>query len=284
MTDTSVWQRFLGLFRRDKSAGGDKGGAAVKGGGGKGSQDRAGRSQPTGKPGRRADADRQQPVLGLAATKDGWVGAVLDAAGHGTPAIVQARTVTEAVEAAGAVTVVALDVPLGLPDESRRSADKEARKFLGAQAAVVTGTPVREAVYAGSFSEANAINRERVGAGLSQQVYDLLRRIMEVDAYVRQDLPFVLVETLPEAAYTELAGAPLSSRRRTAPGNTERRELLAGAGIFAPTTAPTGVATEDMLDACAAAWSAHRVKLGEARTLPERPERFSDGLDAAIHL
>jgi predicted RNase H-like nuclease len=39
---------------------------------------------------------------------------------------------------------------------------------------------------------------------------------------------------------------------------------------------------DDMLDAGAAAWTARRVARGEARTLPDPPETFSDGLSCAI--
>lgn len=238
--------------------------------------------QPKGRPGRLATVDPTRPVLGLAVTRTGWVGAVLDSSGHGTPHLVEGVTLEEVVSAAGDVTVVALDVPMGLPDEGRRAADGEARKLLAGQGSTVLTTPVREAVYAATFGEANAISRERVGSGLSQQAYELRRRIMEVDAYVRRELPFRIVEVKPELAYAELAGSPLASRRRSADGARERREVLAKAGIFAPAQAPIGVGTDSMLDACAAAWTAHRVKNGGARTLPAQPEVFSDGISAAV--
>lgn len=241
--------------------------------------------QPTGRPGRRAAPDGTLPVLGLAVTRSGWVGAVLDPSGTGTPSLVEGSTLEDVVAEVGRVTVVALDVPLGLPDEGRREADVQARRRLGGrQSSAVLTTPVREAVYAATFGEANAVSRERVGSGLSQQAYDLRRRIREVDAYARRDLPFTLVEVQPELVYAELAGAPLTTRRRSAEGARERREALATSGIFAPGQAPVGVATDDMLDACAAAWTAHRVKLGRAVTVPEQPQTFSDGIPAAFFL
>ena len=39
---------------------------------------------------------------------------------------------------------------------------------------------------------------------------------------------------------------------------------------------------DDVLDACAVAWTAHRHAVGEARSLPDPPEVFSDGIPAAI--
>jgi predicted RNase H-like nuclease len=43
-----------------------------------------------------------------------------------------------------------------------------------------------------------------------------------------------------------------------------------------------GYAVDDVLDACAVAWSAARHASGFARPLPDPPEVFSDGIPAAI--
>ena len=48
--------------------------------------------------------------------------------------------------------------------------------------------------------------------------------------------------------------------------------------------APSFVVLADLLDACTVAWTARRHHRGESRSLPEVPERFSDGLAAAIHV
>ncbi|WP_022921379.1 DUF429 domain-containing protein [Ornithinimicrobium pekingense] len=241
-------------------------------------------SQPTGRPGRRPQPDASLPVMGVDACKAGWVGAVLDASGHGTPHLLVRPTVAELVAEAGPLAVVAVHVPMGLPDETRREADVQTRRFLGAGGTSVFSTPVREAVYAPSFGRANQLNRERVGSGVSQQAYGLRSRILEVDAWLRQDLPFAVCEVNPEASFAQLAGGPLESRKRSAQGAEERRRVLAGGGVVVPGTHPVGAGVDDVIDACAAAWSAHRVKAGQARTFPESPETFSDGIPAAIHV
>lgn len=243
-----------------------------------------GKAQPTGRPGRRASIDPSGSVLGAVASRSGWVGAHLDPSGHGTPAILTANSLAELVDRAAGITAVAVDVPVGLPDDGPREADRQTRAFVGPQAASVYTTPVREAVYAATYGEANTINRDKVGSGVSRQAYELRGRIMELDAHLRQDLGYVVVETHPEACFAELAGSTVASRRRSADGSSERRALLAAAGIHAPTAAPVGTATEEMLDACAAAWVAHRVKTDQSRTIPEQPQTFSDGIPSAIHL
>jgi predicted RNase H-like nuclease len=43
-----------------------------------------------------------------------------------------------------------------------------------------------------------------------------------------------------------------------------------------------GAGVDDVVDAAAAAWTGRRVAQSLARSLPDPPERFSDGLDCAI--
>ena len=273
---TQWWRRLTG--KKDEGADGARSSARSQ----PPRQARAAAKAPTARPGRQAAVDPARPVLGLVAARSGWVGAHLEASGHGTPQIVTGGSIDDVVSQVGPVTVVAVGVPLGLPDDSKRAADGEVRRFLGSQASAVVGTPVRDAVYAGSDSEANRVNRERTGSGVSRQASDLRPRIMEVDRWLRQDLPHRVVEVVPEASFAVMTGTPLDSRRGSSAGGQERREALARAGIYVPVTAPHGVAAEEVVASCAAAWTAHRVKAGEPRSFPEQPETFSDGIPAAV--
>lgn len=225
------------------------------------------------------------PVLGVDGCRAGWVGAVLPANGHGTPRLVVGTGIAQVCAQAGPVAVTAIDIPIGLPDETRREADLQTRSFVGrAKASSVFTTPTRAAVYAGSYAEANAINRTRVGVGLSRQTYGLGAAIRDVDAWLRQDPAGVVVEAHPEASLAMMTGAALSSRKRSEEGHLERRSALASVGITVPATTLPGVGRDDVLDACIAAWTAHRVKIGHSRRFPEEPEVFSDGIPAAIHV
>ena len=42
--------------------------------------------------------------------------------------------------------------------------------------------------------------------------------------------------------------------------------------------------SDDVLDACAVAWTATRRAAGLSMSLPDPPEVFSDGIPAAIHV
>ena len=74
----------------------------------------------------------------------------------------------------------------------------------------------------------------------------------------------------------------MASKKTTA-GRAARVAALEGAGLaLPPVVRGRGYAVDDLLDACAVAWSARRVLRGHADSLPDPPEMFSDGIPAAI--
>jgi predicted RNase H-like nuclease len=80
-----------------------------------------------------------------------------------------------------------------------------------------------------------------------------------------------------------MAGAPVLAGKKTAEGVAERRRVLAAHGLAAPAWfRGGGFAEDDLLDACAAVWTAARHLAGEAESFPAVPEVFSDGIPAAI--
>ena len=77
-------------------------------------------------------------------------------------------------------------------------------------------------------------------------------------------------------------GRPLGYRKKSAGGALERIELLRDHRIEVAELGPAAsVPLDDVLDAAAAAWSAHRIAVGTAQTLPDPPE-FLDGFPVAI--
>jgi ADP-ribose pyrophosphatase YjhB (NUDIX family) len=104
------------------------------------------------------------PVLGVDACPGGWVGVVLDTERR-------ARVFVDAtisglvalVRESVAVGVVAIDIPIGLPDSSGRLADSEARKQLVGKSSSLFSTPVRAALEAGSYAAARAANLAATG-------------------------------------------------------------------------------------------------------------------------
>ena len=169
--------------------------------------------------------------------------------------------------------VIGVDIPIGLPAPGRRrQADEAARQFIGPRWQSVFLTPSRE-LLAAEF---------RAGLGISRQSHSLGKRILEVERAAGAD--HRVVEVHPEVSFCAMAGEHLRYSKRTWNGLIERRGLLAEQGLVVP-EADLGeggrAAADDVLDAAAAAWSAHRKAVGEARSLPEEPEMI-DGRSVAI--
>ncbi len=222
-------------------------------------------------------------VLGVDACKAGWVGI---AVGDGPLGSYFAPLIDDLVREAGPLEVVAIDIPIGLPDTGSRRADELARAMVGPRrASSVFTTPVRTAIECDEYAAAAAENRRRAGKGLSRQAYGLRAKLLQVDHWVRRQNGLRVVEVHPEVSFVAMADGPLSASKATWAGVGERRALLAASGItladqLGGAGAKAGV--DDVLDAAAAAWTAQRVAHGTARCVPDPPEVFSDGIPAAI--
>jgi predicted RNase H-like nuclease len=117
-------------------------------------------------------------------------------------------------QAGAGVDVVAIDIPIGLPDNSHRQADVLARRGVGPRWQSVFMTPVREALLAGDHATAIAINQRLVGKGVSRQGYGLRTKIFEVDSWIRSWVHTV-IEVHPELCFATMAGGPLATRKKT---------------------------------------------------------------------
>ncbi len=94
-----------------------------------------------------------------------------------------------------------------------------------------------------------------------------------------------VLEVHPEVCFARMSGAPLRPNKKTDEGRAARLDALAAAGIARPSVLEgRGYAADDVLDACAVAWTAARHAAGDAQRLPDPPEVFSDGIPAAIHV
>ncbi|WP_343994474.1 DUF429 domain-containing protein, partial [Terrabacter terrae] len=115
------------------------------------------------------------------------------------------------------------------------------------------------------------------------QAFALRDRIREVDAWLRTRPTLTVLEVHPEVSFAAMTGEPILAGKRTDQGQSARLDALAEAGIARPSVLRgQGYAADDVLDACAVAWSAARHAAGLARSLPDPPEVFSDGIPAAI--
>ena len=223
-------------------------------------------------------------VLGVDGCAAGWVGALM-APGTAQPQVLVAQTVAALFDLAGEsaeLWVVAIDIPIGLPDHSLRQADTLARRALPGKASSVFTTLTRAAYGESDRAGADAVNRALTGQGVGSQAFALTPKILDVDAWVRSAPGVPVIDVHPEVS--SLAWLARRSPRPRSPSRGGRR----GYGLSPPPASPPGLrsgkgyAVDDVIDACAAAWTAARWLTGDAHSLPDEPEVFSDGLPAAI--
>ena len=211
-----------------------------------------------------AERPRAVRVAGVDMAGGGWAVVVLE--GNLVAEAFRSETFAEALLVDA--EVVAVDIPIGIPESTPRPADVEARRFVGARGSSVFPTAIRPVLEAPTYAEARALAVELTGKSVSAPSYGLRHKILEVDEHAARDER--LIEVHPEVSFSELARRPLLSKHRT-DGLAERRALLEEAGIEVPEAVPR-IAEPDLLDATIAAWSARRYAEGEAVALPEGHE------------
>ena len=247
-------------------------------------------------------------IAGVDGCKAGWI-AVLSRPGQLLEARVFARF-SDLVDSLSVDAVIAVDMPIGLPDcvgHGGRGPERLVRERLAARQSSVFSIPSRRAVYAeteeftdleawyAAHRRASAVARATSDPprAISIQAFGIFSKIREIDALLRQrqELRERVIESHPEAAFWRLNGEremslPKKIRGRVhAAGMEQRRHLLVRCGIphaFLHGALPRGCGEDDFLDAAAVMLVAARHVRGEAVPFPDPPERDSFGLPIAI--
>jgi len=178
-----------------------------------------------------------------------------------------APTFADVVGSLPADTVIGIDIPIGLLEASvpgGRACDRLARRRLGrGRSSSVFSAPPRPALGFRSLSAAQA-----AGFRMTLQTLNITAKVADVDSTVDPTLQRRVHEVHPELAFVALAGGvPLTHSKRRAAGRAERRALLDRNDVAVPDL-PPGAAADDLLDACAAGWSATRIEEGTAERVP----------------
>ncbi len=161
--------------------------------------------------------------------------------------------------------VLALDVPIGLPERGLRDADVAARRVLaGGRASSVFAAPVRSVLAHRTYAEARPAH-----PSLSAQTFGLVARIRDVDDTLRaagRGVHDRVVEAHPEVSLRRLTGTVLSGKKSAAGALARLSALQAVLGEI-PVDVPATAGLDDALDALACAWTARRFARGEAEIL-----------------
>lgn len=183
-----------------------------------------------------------------------------------------------------AAAVVAVDMPLGLLETGWRRAEELAIRQVAPHRARVFPVPPRAVWEESGYDAANECCRRLTGSGLPRQSWGLAVKLREANA-CREGGDRRLYEVHPEVSFAAMnGGRPVAWSKKSWNGQVQRRRLLLGQDIALPEElGPAGrVPPDDVMDAAAAAWSAHRIALGTAVSLPDPPETTRDGLPVAI--
>ena len=225
-------------------------------------------------------------VAGVDGCHEGWLVVRADTA-EDCFALREPRVVADfaaLLDATKACAAVAVDIPIGLADSGPRLADGEARRLLERpRASSVFPTPVRAVLGARDYRSACDASFAACGKCISQQTFNILAKIREVDAAMTPSLQERVVEGHPEVSFRALGGRPMCFNKKRPAGRAERRALLVGVFDAAlPERSPAGAALDDLNDACVLAWTAARVVSGQAQRLPPAPQHDGRGLRMEI--
>jgi predicted RNase H-like nuclease len=215
-------------------------------------------------------------ALGVdAAGKRGWVGIVVDEAGFASAHVATALAALIAdAEQAGAVDTIGIDIPIGLVDGPKRTADVAARTYVGPRRSSVFPAPHPDVVHLTEYHEVNELLRSRGQAAVSRQAFGLYARIREAAELAADPR---LLEVFPEASFRAMGEAIVASSKKTWNGAADRVARLAAASppiVLPPDLGDAGdVAADDVFDAAAVAWSALRCATGQAFALGDPDER-----------
>lgn len=198
------------------------------------------------------------PVAGVDGCRGGWV-VVTE-----TDAFVRPDFAT-VLAALPDDAVVAVDMPIGLPDEyipGGREADRAARRALPTKASSVFSAPPRRAFGARSLREAQAR-----GCRMTIQAFNILPKVQDVDGSMTPALQTRVHEVHPELCFQTMNGGQPVGAKKSRGGRAVRRALVERARIDVPDRV-RGAAEDDLLDAAAALWGARRLAAGTACRVP----------------
>ena len=218
--------------------------------------------------------------------KDGWI--VVEGELMDTPPTV--RGVANDLPAALSLcsqppVVMAIDIPIGLAINGRRSADDAARQFIGHRRSSVFFAPARpvveygQAIHGLAHHHRECVSRwakEHDYDGLGSQAFGIFPKICEIDSHLKSSPDRTVYEVHPEVSWKAMAGDEETlESKHSAHGIIQRIRLIQhhlGEKVLCQPLPAGRYAIDDLLDALAGFWSARRIAQGVAVRLPEPPD------------
>lgn len=230
-------------------------------------------------------------TAGIDGCKAGWILITFDE----DPGYEVLRTDDDLKNAIHRFDRIFIDMPIGLEDDQyTRECDALLRKKLGPEyAPSVFSPPIRPALHAPSYVEANMQSYEFTEKKLTVQAWNITPKIKVVDRFLTEEpeLQDVVFESHPELLFMNLNGGMIFQKKSTKKGLRHRLSLVSDREEIAKDFfrdikedfRRNEVEEDDIVDAMALALGAKQSKEKGLKTLPENPEKDSSGLVKAIH-
>jgi len=226
-------------------------------------------------------------VYGIDGCKGGWFHTRLD---EGVLAFGTVKRVSDLLDTVANDSRIFIDIPIGLRDAAPegRHCDVEARQLLKPwrQSSVFTA-PIRAILKQSSHGAASALSRRLIGKGISQQTFNIMGKIQEIDALMTSSgkARSTIREVHPELCFFGLAGGSPMRHNKKKPAGFEER--LVALEKYLPTVRQSVdaalqcyprslVARDDILDSIVCALTAWKSELW--RTVPLDPQLDSQGI------
>ena len=183
-------------------------------------------------------------------------------------------------------SLVLVDIPVGLDIDLKkggRIVDNLARKELLTNKSSIFNAPSRLVLDAKNYEEANKINKSK-GMGLSKQSWNLVKKIKEVDEYIRNSNVTIIFESHPEIIFQIMKRDKITTKKKNDEGIIERRNLLEKNGfnkVFLEknlSARDSFYKKDDFIDACSLFWSANRAIASTEVKIPDDIVLDSEGI------
>src|SRR5205807_4188081 len=134
-----------------------------------------------------------------------------------------------------AADVVAIDIPIGLPEPGARACDVQARAALGRRGVTVFPAPVRAVLNCTTYAEARGVLAAAGGRSMSAQAFGIVPAVRQVDAAITPADEARVVEAHPELAFVLMGNGVALPGKRTVEGAALRVQRLT---TWLPAVAP----------------------------------------------
>jgi predicted RNase H-like nuclease len=226
---------------------------------------------------------REKSFTGIDGCRSGWI-----AVTGSSPARARMLILGRLSDLDPAATLVAIDMPIGLPGQVARECEAAARRLLprGRKSSVFP-VPRRALLDCATYPDANKASKDLFGCGLPKQSWNLFPKLREADSWALTHAQRNIFEAHPELAFLRLnKGQPLPPKR-TREGLRIRHKVLERVGFKSLTKWVTALPSrdakaDDLFDACALLTTAIRIGRNQAKCVTPHCERDAKGLRMEI--